>query len=735
MIGYKYLVDNESFDSPPNPVEQNSSEQPIDVALRLAGEGIPVFPCRSQDAATNGKKAKSPLTKNGFKGATTDEHTIRFWWAKWPGAAIGMPTGRASGLFVLDVDKKNGCDGEASLVSLMQEHGPLPPTKRVDTPTGGFHLYFQVPDGVKILCSAGKLGPGIDVRGDGGYVICEEASLTDENGSVIGRYEHVSGSPDVPATAPDWLMRKLTEQPEPAKPLPQSRSSNVSSWASIKLKEQCACVAQAEPGTRNDMLNKAAFAVGQLIGKRALERGEVEGPLTTAARASGLEDGEIRATIASGIGAGLAKADDRLCFPDKSRKGFIDPRSLRNVEALLAWIGVSLRWNSFIDRYEITGLKGHRHLSDKSLAELWGKAHEFDFRASKNFLRDCLEVIALRREVHPVRDYFAALNWDGIDRLNMWLTAYLKAEDNLYTAAVGAKTLIAAVRRIIQPGTKFDQMLILEGEQGTGKSSAAKILAIKEVWFTDCVSLMLDTKRLMEQTEGKVIVEVAELKGMKKGEIDHVKVMLSCTRDRARKAYGRYPEEVSRQFILIGTTNTEKGGECSYLKDPTGNRRFWPVRTGKIDLERLEHDRDQLWAEAVAREAAGESIELPRELWEVAQREQEARMERDPWLDELANALGDKQGKLLTTDARRIVSPGAERWWHAQDERLGRVMRELGRERRELRTDQSDRGRAYFYVKGKQPWRELVVYAESNSQVTVYVKANEEWRKKYPGMS
>jgi predicted P-loop ATPase len=384
-----------------------------------------------------------------------------------------------------------------------------------------------------------------------------------------------------------------------------------------------------------------------------------------------------------------------------------------------------LRWNSFIDRYELTGLKGHRYLSDKSAAELWGRAHKIKFRVDKGFQRDCLEVLALRQEVHPVRDYFDGLldKWDGVARLDLWLPAYLKAAENDYTCAVGAKTLIAAVRRIRQPGTKFDQLLILEGEQGTGKSTALKILTTREGWFTDCVSLTNDPKIMIEQTEGKLIVEVPELKGMRKAEIEHVKATLSRTHDRARKAYGRYTDEVPRQFILIGTTNTEKGGECWYLKDPTGNRRFWPVKTAEIDLERLERDRDQLWAEAVAREAMGESIELPRELWNAAQLEQQARMERDPWVEELGNELGDFEGKLLTTDARLIVSRNLANWGAFQNERLGRAMRELGWQRKYLR---HKKGRAYFYVKGEEPWRKVLVTVESSSQVSLRLDKRED---------
>lgn len=697
MNQHSYLYSANSSAHPSKPVEQNPSGQPIDVALRLAREGKPLFPCGSQDAAANGKKAKSPLTKNGFKDATTDEHTIRSWWAKWPEAAIGMPTGSASGLFVLDVDKKNGCDGEASLLSLMQEHGPLPPTKRVGTPMGGFHLYFQVPDGMCIRCSAGKLGPGIDVRGDGGYVICEGSTLTDGNGSVIGRYEHINGSPDVPAMAPDWLMRKLTEQPEPAKPLPQSRSSDTSSWAMKALKDRCADVAEAQPGTRNDTLNKAAFAVGQLIGKGVLARSEAEEALTNAAQSCGLQDGETRATIASGIEAGLKKPPDRPCFVDTGARGGIDTGSWRNVQAFLDWRGITMRRNEFTNRDEIKGLEGYSYLNDDALLTLWDDAHKAGFRVRKEFLKERLLAAALENRHHPVREHFVGLKWDGKPRLDTWLQTYLGAENNEYTRAVASKTMIAAVRRTLCPGTKFDQLLILEGAQGTGKSSALAIAAIQKEWFTDCVSLTHDSKVMIEQTEGKLIVEVPELSGMRRAEIEHVKANLSRSHDRARGVWKHFASDAPRQFIMIGTTNTDHEDKTWYLKDPTGNRRFWPVATSQIDLDKLKEDMPQLWAEAVHRETQGESIMLPRELWHLAEREQNERMERDPWLDELRRAFGSLEGRILVTEVRRIISPSAERWTAGHDRRLGRAMRELGWSRVQLRLPT---GRAYHYVKG-----------------------------------
>ena len=687
----------------------------MDAALTLARDGTPVFPCLS-----SGERAKKPLIDGGFNSATTDEKMIREWWGGCSKAAIGMPTGDVTGVFVLDVDNKDGRDGNASLDALEKQHGTLPDTKRVTTASGGVHLYFEMPDGVDIRNSSDKIGSGLDVRGNGGYVILPPSNIFGKGGSITGQYEESGASLGGPTNAPDWLIQLIAEgpkaeagpsQPPPPPPLPDGNDA----WAMTKLEAECAEVAEAKTGARNERLNKAAFLVGQMISMGALGQGAAEQALKAAAALSGLGEVESRTTIASGIKAGVSTRPERPLFVETNAKGSIDVRSLLNVAATLAWCGVKLRWNSFQDRYELTGMKGHSHLSDKATAVLWGRLQGISFRVDKGFLRDCLEVVALDREVHPVRAHFKDLTWDGIERLDSWLITYLNADDTEYTRAVGAKTLIAAVRRIRRPGTKFDQLLILEGVQGTGKSGAINILAIREAWFTDGVSLTNDSKVLMEQTEGKLIVEVPELKGMRKAEIEHVKATLSRTHDRARKAYGRYTDEVARQFILMATANTDKHGECWYLKDPTGNRRFWPVKTGKIELERLKCDRDQLWAEAVAREARGEAIELPRELWEAAAQEQQARTEADPWFEELSNELAGIVGKLLVRDARLLVSRNLDNWGPAHNERFARCMRDLGWSRKQLRDDGKPR---YFYVKGSEPYRKVAVEVDG-STVTV----------------
>ena len=286
-------------------------------------------------------------------------------------------------------------------------------------------------------------------------------------------------------------------------------------------------------------------------------------------------------------------------------------------------------------------------------------------------------------------------------RLETWLTTVFGAEDNAYTRAVGRLWLLAAVRRVRHPGCKFDTALMFEGKQGIAKSKALRILAVNDVWFSDIDVLGLPMKEQIELTEGTWINELGEMGSVRRGkENEKIKAYLSRQRDKSRMAYGHLTETRPRQCVFAGTINYEQ-----YLKDETGNRRYWPIATnGEANLEWLREWRDQLWAEANEAEKTlsltDEALELPRELWPVAAAEQEKRMVEDSWMETLRDCLMPNEGqgaRYHLADIFRYVlglNPTKE---YEPGRRLKRNMINLGfRHSTELRINKVKRNGYYW---------------------------------------
>ena len=261
----------------------------------------------------------------------------------------------------------------------------------------------------------------------------------------------------------------------------------------------------------------------------------------------------------------------------------------------------------------------------------------------KDRIFDAVNVVANENKFHPVRDYLDSCTWDGVPRVETLLVDYLGAEDSEYTRAVTRKALAAAVARIYRPGCKFDYMLTLRGRQGIGKS--ALIAKLGGPWFSDSFTT-LQGKDAYEQVQGVWIMEVGELAGMRKAEAETIKLYISKQVDRFRPAYGRRLQEFPRQCIFIGTTN-----ETQFLRDSTGNRRFWVVDTpndAKLDMwDELTPERIRLiWGEAVEIYKQGEPLYLSRKLEAVAREVQESYEEENP----RAGIIADYLERLLPED-------------------------------------------------------------------------------------
>jgi predicted P-loop ATPase len=246
---------------------------------------------------------------------------------------------------------------------------------------------------------------------------------------------------------------------------------------------------------------------------------------------------------------------------------------------------------------------------------------------------DAIARVAQENAFDPLTDYVSGLKWDGINRLSTWLMDYCGAvteTDNQekFVSAVGRAWMIAAVARAIKPGTKVDAVLIFQGKQGVGKSTAAAILGGD--WFTDEMP-PLTSKDAAIHLQGRWIIELGELAALSRSDLESTKGFLARTVDKFRPPYERLTVEIPRRCVFIGTTNS-----TAFLKDETGNRRFWPVECQWVDADRLREIKDQLFAEAVHAYHAGEKWWLTGDVAKIAIDEQNLRTDND---DELAGKV------------------------------------------------------------------------------------------------
>ena len=417
----------------------------------------------------------------------------------------------------------------------------------------------------------------------------------------------------------------------------------------------------------------------------------------------------------------------------RDKDGKIYASSQQNVKIALEKIDVTLMYDEFARRYEYkrTEDKEPKHLDDSAITRMWLEIDElFAFRPSYELFQKIVLDIAIHKgSYHPVRQYLDGLKWDGVERIENWLIHYGKAGDSEYTRAVGRLVLLAAVRRVRQPGCKFDEMLVLESEQGKDKSSILKALCPKDKWFSDNLPLDAESKEVIEQTSGKWIIEAAELSGMKKGDVEHLKSFLSRDTDIARMSYERMTIERARHFVIIGTTNSHE-----YLKDTTGNRRFWPVRVPEFDTAALKKDRDQIWAEAAAKEAKGISIRLEKHLWSMAEVQQDRRRVMDPWESAIHECLEGLNGRILAKDVWQIVGVhDTARRTQNDNFRLGDAMRRLGFDRLKIREGNKS---FHGYAKGTEEERKdrIKITMEDGDCVAVVMPriAPTQWEKAAP---
>ena len=561
---------------------------------------------------------------------------------------IGVPMGRRSGVFAIDPDvpKVPGDpDGYTAWHNLAAEK-KCPPTHTHTTPSGGMHLLFKWREDRPVTNKEGSLPKGINVRGEGGYIVVPPSTRHDGKAySVLEPFDWFNI-----AEAPDWLLDMIA----PVTPIeaqaasiertpahPQQNTPSIKpllylGYGRAALDDECRRVATAPRGARNTQLNKSAFRLGQLVGSRIINDGEARDTLLDAAAASGLvkDDGAAAAlaTIQSGLTSGAVHPREPKQRPsDQADKGLQSYGTewvallvrdgngkpipilanamvaLRNApevasaftfdEMLRACILERPLPSTNIDY--VTDMPEPRPLRDTDVSQLqeWLQ-HQGLPKIGRETVYQAVELRARERSFHPVRDYLCSLKWDGRERLPNWLTRYLGADETPYQCGIGPMFIVGMVARICQPGCKCDYMLVLEGPQGVRKSTACAILGSQ--WFSDNLPDVMQGKDVAQHLRGKWLIEIAELSAMSRAEDAALKAFVSRPVERYRPSYGRAEVIEPRQCVFVGTTN-----KSTYLRDETGGRRFWPVKVGNIDTDALAQDRDQLFAEAFAKYRAG----------------------------------------------------------------------------------------------------------------------------------
>lgn len=296
-------------------------------------------------------------------------------------------------------------------------------------------------------------------------------------------------------------------------------------------------------------------------------------------------------------------------------------------------------------------------------ATQWGNRDDANLRiymeenygvTGKDRIKDAKDAVVTRHQVHPIREYLKGLQWDGVPRLETLIIDYIGAEDTLLNRAMTRKHFVAAVARVMNPGSKYDYCLIVTGPEGIGKSTLFNVMGGD--WFSDSLVTM-EGKTGMEQARGGWIIELPELGSIKRSDVESVKAFISRREDIFRPAYGAVVEKHPRQCVFCGTTN-----EALFLKGDTGNRRFWVIQADPDKRkqggtrEDLEKARDQLWAEAVEYWKRGEQLFLPDDLETEARKKQAEYNDDvdDPVRDLLESFLDMKlPGEWNTWDLRR----------------------------------------------------------------------------------
>lgn len=337
---------------------------------------------------------------------------------------------------------------------------------------------------------------------------------------------------------------------------------------------------------------------------------------------------------------------------------------------------------------------------DDHRSTLW-LSQKYGLNVRPDIVMNAVLLVADATHFHDIREYLNTLEWDGVERVKSMPSTYLHVADSEYVQLAFMKWMIAAVARVMQPGCKVDNVLILEGRQGWRKSTALKVLAGKQ-WFTD-TPIQIGNKDTYAVMAGKWIIELAELDSLNKTDSSAAKSFFATETDRFRNFYGKRATDVHRQCVFAGSVNFD-----AYLKDESGNRRYWPLRCGGlVDIDGIARARDQLWAEAVHLYLQGvvwHVTEAERPLFEVEQAE---RYEGDVYEDVIGKQIAHSSRTTMEEILRDVLRLDSSKWTLPEQRRIGKALKSLGW----VRKRESTGSRGWYYVPDEEQEAEPVLEA------------------------
>jgi len=530
---------------------------------------------------------KRPLIQwKKYQKERADESQIEKWWKKYPNAGVGIVTGKISKVTVIDIDVKN---------DKKTDPGVFPKTRTIRTPSGGYHLYYKYSDTIGTGADQYSKYPHTDIRNDGGYVVA-------------------------PPTE-GYVMENTTELAEfPSEMFPTKKRKKTNDLLDVKT------------GARNESITTM---IGKILATTQKERwNEDAWPVVVAVNKTyspPLSDDELKRTFQSIASKETQSRNESIESPiqlsntdaikyqlRKSKNGAPHKDITNAVYALQASekYGGKIRYEKFSGVITING----RQKADKDTLEIQ-RFLQNDIELSsipRNTVEDAIEAVGFDNEYDAAIEYLESLTWDGVPRVDTWLTSVYGVEEDEYTRSVGSNWLRALVNRIVHPGGHFDHVLVIEGEQGVRKSTSFEVLG--GGWHLETI-VEAQSKDFLMQFQGKAIIELSEGDTLTRSEVKSLKAIITRTHDKYRAPYGRHDEEHPRRCVFCMTTNDD-----AYLKDDSGNRRWWPVRMPRgveANIEWLRENRDQLFSEAYQR-MDEPTWKVPRER--VEQEQEERRM-------------------------------------------------------------------------------------------------------------